>query len=98
MNKKCDINWCIALAAEGQTKCSVHLEHPDYKPAEEPSRWDEKPNYVYIVCETVDGMPSFRHVFVTATDDDEAYEAGHEAMPDWGSNGLFNDYVARLPE
>ena len=54
--------------------------------------------YVYVICELVNGDPSFRHEFIEAEDDDDAYYVGSNTVrqPDNGSG--INDYVIRLPE
>lgn len=92
---KCAIDWCIALAADGSTMCSVHTEYPDYKPQPEPDPDEPKPNYVYIICEEVDGLASFRHCLLIADNDDDAYELGRDTLEQPEGNGI-NDYVVRL--
>jgi hypothetical protein len=51
--------------------------------------------YVYIICELVDGYPSFRHAFIDAANDDDAYFVGGRALEQPHGNGL-NDYVIDL--
>lgn len=53
--------------------------------------------YVYIICEKVDGMPSFRHAFIKATDEDHAYTVGSRTVRQPSGNGI-NDYVIEIPE
>ena len=53
--------------------------------------------YVYVICELVNGDPSFRHEFIEAEDDDDAYAVGHLTVRQPDGNGI-NDYVIRLPE
>ena len=52
--------------------------------------------YVYVVAEMVDGLPSFRHAFIHAEDDDDAYTVGHRCVRQPTGNGI-NDYVIEIP-
>lgn len=52
--------------------------------------------WAYVICELVDGLPSFRHSFVFALDEQGAYAVGHRDVPQPQGNGL-NDYVFELP-
>lgn len=55
-----------------------------------------KKKYVYVIAEMIDGMVSFRHAFIEATDDDDAYDVGHRTVRQPTGEGL-NDYVIELP-
>lgn len=52
--------------------------------------------YAYIICEMIDEMPSFRHAFIEADDEEQAYDVGHRTVRQPKGNGL-NDYVFELP-
>lgn len=56
--------------------------------------------YVYIICEMAqqdDGSqyPSFRHQFIFAKDDADAYRVGQAELEQPKGNGI-NDYVIRV--
>lgn len=61
--------------------------------------------YIYIICEMVaqpprpDGVvesyPSFRHQFIFAKDDEDAYRVGQAELEQPKGNGI-NDYVVRV--
>ena len=51
--------------------------------------------YVYIIAELVDGLASFRHAFIEAKDDADAYDVGAKTLEQPDGNGL-NDYVICL--
>lgn len=58
-------------------------------------------NYVYVVAYEVpeeDGI-SFRHIFLQAVDDDDAYIRGMEQLDDTLEErcNLLNNYVIELP-
>ena len=52
--------------------------------------------FAYVICELVDGDPSFRHTFVGAEDADEAYSLGHDALKQ-PFRGFVNDYAFEVP-
>lgn len=52
-------------------------------------------DYVYVICERVDGLPSFRHAFIKAYDEEHAYEVGRATVRQPTGEGL-NDYVIEL--
>lgn len=61
----------------------------------EPRR--DRKTWAYVICERVDGLPSFRHAFVEAEDEEGAYTAGHRDVRQPDGNGI-NDYAFELPE
>lgn len=48
--------------------------------------------FAYVICELVDGLPSFRHDFVEAETVEEAYDIGHRTVRQPTGEGL-NDYA-----
>lgn len=52
--------------------------------------------WAYIICELIDGHPSFRHAFVKADDEVSAYAKAHRLVPQDIGIGI-NDYVFEIP-
>ena len=52
-------------------------------------------DYVYVICETINGIPSFRHAFIKAKSVNDAYDVAHRDVRQPNGNGI-NDYVIRL--
>ena len=52
--------------------------------------------FAYVICELVDGDPSFRHTFVEAKDAEGAYFLGHDALKQ-PFRGFVNDYTFEVP-
>jgi hypothetical protein len=52
-------------------------------------------HWVYVICERIDGQPSFRHGYVLAKNEVDAYAAGHRLIRQPKGNDI-NDYVIEL--
>ena len=51
--------------------------------------------YVYVIAEMIDEQVSFRHAFIWAIDEEDAYHVGQKTVRQPAGNGL-NDYVIEL--
>ena len=52
--------------------------------------------WLYVICEVVDGHPSFRHRFVEASSEQNAYARGQNLLEQPKRGSGLNDYVVEL--